>query len=272
MPSVVNAGYDIRDRLFHPPELQPAAEACRSLNEGGRAGFRGGLALPTLGARASRPQHRTQIQALRALAEDPRLLGYAAELLGDLCVPLQARFFHKSAETNWSVAWHQDTAVPVRERVDEPGWGPWSWKEGVLYGHAPAELLSAIVALRVHLDDCTPESGPLRVVPESHRHGRLTGQEVRAVAERSPGVECLCSAGGVVALYPLTIHASSRMRAPGERRVIHLEYIRLDALKPWMGPDRQLRRRRGGVGGLGAAARRTTVLLSLRGRVVHRKD
>jgi len=33
--------------------------------------------------------------------------------------------------------------------------GPWSVKAGVLYGHAPASVREAVIALRVHLDDST---------------------------------------------------------------------------------------------------------------------
>jgi len=63
--------------------------------------------------------------------------------------------FDKSAASNWLVAWHQDTALPVDRRIDDMSWGPWSVKGGVLHAIAPASALVTIVALRVHLDDST---------------------------------------------------------------------------------------------------------------------
>ena len=79
---------------------------------------------------------------------------------------MRATLFDKSPDSNWLVVWHQDTALPLVERKDLPGWGPWSTKEGVLYAHAPSQALSQVLALRVHLDDSTSVNGPLRCSPE----------------------------------------------------------------------------------------------------------
>jgi hypothetical protein len=45
----------------------------------------------------------------------------------------RATLFDKSPTANWLVVWHQDTALPVQERREAPGWGPWSVKDGVIY-------------------------------------------------------------------------------------------------------------------------------------------
>jgi ectoine hydroxylase-related dioxygenase (phytanoyl-CoA dioxygenase family) len=158
------------------------------------------------------------------VARDSRLLSIAQEILGGSAIPFRATFFDKSPESNWLVAWHQDTALPLRERRETESWGPWSMKEGVNYAHAPASALSNVVALRVHLDDSTTDNGPLRVLPGTHRSGVLTNQEIRGLADRVSPVECLVPKGGVVAMRPLIVHSSSKSRVPAARRVLHIEY------------------------------------------------
>jgi Phytanoyl-CoA dioxygenase (PhyH) len=91
-------------------------------------------------------------------------------------VAVQCTLFEKSPDNNWLVSLHQDLSIPVRERVDDSGLSGWSTKEGVLFVQPPANVLESLVALRVHLDECGPESGTLRVVPGSHRFGRLDGK------------------------------------------------------------------------------------------------
>jgi ectoine hydroxylase-related dioxygenase (phytanoyl-CoA dioxygenase family) len=173
-----------------------------------RAGLRHALALPVVAA----------------LAWDPRLLRLAREILGKKAFPFNATLFDKSPDVNWLVAWHQDTALPLRERRDTPGWGPWSLKRGVVYAHAPASALSKILALRVHLDDSTAQNGPLRVLPGSHAQGVLTDDDIHQLASQISSVECVVSKGGIVAMRPLLIHASSKSRSQNKRRVLHIEY------------------------------------------------
>jgi ectoine hydroxylase-related dioxygenase (phytanoyl-CoA dioxygenase family) len=95
----------------------------------------------------------------------------AQESLGKSALPFRATLFDKSPSSNWLVIWHQDAALPIRERSDAPGWGPWSVKEGVVCAHAPASVLEQILAIRVHLDDSNQENGPLRVLPQTHTLG-----------------------------------------------------------------------------------------------------
>src|SRR6266705_1926101 len=125
---------------------------------------------------------------------------------------------------NWLVSWHQDTALPLRERRETPGWGPWSLKDGVNYAHAPASALSRVLALRVHLDDSTSENGPLRVLPGTHTLGVLTDDEIHELATRIAAADCLVSRGGVLAMRPLIVHASSKSQSNVPRRVLHIEY------------------------------------------------
>jgi ectoine hydroxylase-related dioxygenase (phytanoyl-CoA dioxygenase family) len=158
------------------------------------------------------------------VARDERLLSRVRSLLGPEAGPFRATLFDKSPTSNWLVVWHQDTALPLRERRDVPGWGPWSVKADVLYAHAPAGALERVLALRIHLDDSTESNGPLRVLPGTHRTGVLRDEEVSVLAQASEPFDCLVPRGGVLAMRPLLIHASSKSRIEAPRRVIHIEY------------------------------------------------
>src|SRR5262249_49948259 len=142
-------------------------------------------------------------------------------LLPPRAVAVQCTLFDKSATRNWLVALHQDLSAPVRERGPHPGGSGWSGKQGGLYWPPPLSLLESLVAVRVRLDDCGPESGPLRVVPRSHRHGRLSADEAEALRREHGEIECLSRRGGVLAMRPLLLHASSKARAESRRRVLH---------------------------------------------------
>src|SRR3954463_9928399 len=99
-----------------------------------------------------RRRHLMTHPAVAALASDPRLLNLAREALGHGAVPYRATLFEKSGAANWLVIWHQDTALPLAARFDDPEWGPWSEKSGITYAHAPGWALERVLALRLHLD------------------------------------------------------------------------------------------------------------------------
>ena len=40
-----------------------------------------------------------------------------------------------------------------------------------------------------------------------------------------PPYECLCPPGGVIAMRPLLVHASSKSVTTASRRVLHIEYL-----------------------------------------------
>ncbi len=63
-----------------------------------------------------------------------------------------------------------------------------------------------------------------RVLPGTHSTGVLTDDQVAATAKRVSAVECHVAAGGVLAMRPLIIHASSKIVVHTLRRVLHFEY------------------------------------------------
>jgi hypothetical protein len=56
-------------------------------------------------------------------------------------------------DANWKVAWHQDLTIAVRHRIEVPGFGPWSVKDGVPHVRSPIESLEQMLTVRLHLDD-----------------------------------------------------------------------------------------------------------------------
>ena len=98
-------------------------------------------------------RHVLNVAVVRDLSADPRMLTIARQFVGAGAVPFRATLFDKSPTANWLVVWHQDTALPMRQRFERNDWGPWSTKAGVLYAHAPAWALEQVIALRVSLDD-----------------------------------------------------------------------------------------------------------------------
>jgi ectoine hydroxylase-related dioxygenase (phytanoyl-CoA dioxygenase family) len=75
--------------------------------------------------------------------------------------------------------------------------------------------------VRAHLDDCASANGPIRVIPGSHRHGRLSTDAARALREQCGAFECIARQGDVLAMRPLLLHSSPKARAQAPRRVMH---------------------------------------------------
>jgi ectoine hydroxylase-related dioxygenase (phytanoyl-CoA dioxygenase family) len=135
---------------------------------------------------------------------------------------IRSIYFNKPATANWVVPWHQDLTVNLKEKSSTNGFTKWAVKDGQLTAKAPAELLSKILTLRIHLDDCDETNGALKVIPGSHLHGELrTDDYLRTELERA--VTCSVNSGGIMLMQPLLLHASSRSKG-AERRVIHLEF------------------------------------------------
>jgi ectoine hydroxylase-related dioxygenase (phytanoyl-CoA dioxygenase family) len=169
-------------------------------------------------------RHAMRLPAVASAARDPRLLEIARKTLGSKAMPFRATLFDKSPTANWLVVWHQDTALPLQHRREAPGWGPWSVKDGVTYAHAPESALSEVLALRLHLDDSTVDNGPLRVLPGTHTLGVLTDEALHDLSTKIAAVDCIVPRGGVLAMRPLIVHASSKSQSDAPRRVLHIEY------------------------------------------------
>ena len=175
-------------------------------------------------------RHAMHLAPVAKIASCPELMAMDCDVLGPKAFPFRATIFDKSRDANWLVVWHQDTALPLRHRLEVSGWGPWSKKEGISYAHAPAGVLSQVLALRIHQDDSIASNGPLKVLPGTHTLGVLEDDQIHQLSEQVAAVECVVSRGGVVAMRPLLVHASSKSRSEVPRRVLHIEYAACDSI------------------------------------------
>jgi ectoine hydroxylase-related dioxygenase (phytanoyl-CoA dioxygenase family) len=167
---------------------------------------------------------RERCPVVQQLCEDARVLRLAGEAIGPNAFVVRTLFFDKNEKANWKVAWHQDLTIAVKKRIDVPGFGPWSVKDGVVHVQPPVSVLEKMVTVRVHLDDCTLENGPLRVLPGSHRNGRLSPGETERRRQTATEMVGVVRRGGAVVMKPLILHASSAALEAKHRRVIHLEF------------------------------------------------
>jgi len=172
------------------------------------AGRRGVLGVPAI-AKLARSQKLTRLVRPHMSAEP---------------FPVRAIFFNKSPKANWLVSWHQDLTVALCARADTPGFGPWSVKNGVPHVQPPIELLEQMLTVRLHLDDADQSNGALRVLPGSHRLGRLSAARIQQLRAEQPDFICDVAAGDALLMRPLLLHASSRSTSKRPRRVLHIEY------------------------------------------------
>jgi hypothetical protein len=94
------------------PPILSSVEVNRLLDEVGKS---------TLHRSRAGIRHALKHPAVAELASDARTLKLAKEILGDEAYPFHATLFDKSPAANWLVMWHQDTALPIRERREVPG-------------------------------------------------------------------------------------------------------------------------------------------------------
>jgi hypothetical protein len=129
-------------------------------------------------------------------AQSPVVRDLVEPVLGPRAFVVQSLFFDKTPEANWNVAWHQDLMVPVEAKVGDTQYGPWSLKDGVWHAQPPVAILEGMLTVRLHLDDCLEDNGPLRVLPGSHTSGILKGVEIDGWRTRVGDVTCSVQRGG----------------------------------------------------------------------------
>lgn len=158
------------------------------------------------------------------LAPSGSIGAIASKAVGAAAKPVRAILFDKSAATNWSLGWHQDRTICVREKIEVPGFGPWSIKAGLHHVAPPIALLSRMATLRVHLDDVSDTNAPLLIAPGSHRRGRVPECSVAEVVAECGISACLAKAGDVWAYSTPILHASDAASSPEHRRVLQVDF------------------------------------------------
>jgi ectoine hydroxylase-related dioxygenase (phytanoyl-CoA dioxygenase family) len=161
---------------------------------------------------------------VRELAYSDEIRRLVSPILGDDAFVVRGILFDKTEGANWKVPWHQDVTIAVKHRVEIDGFGPWSTKQGVLHVQPPDHVLQKMLSVRIHLDDCPATNGALRVIPGSHRNGKLAETAIAGVIQGRVAVTCEMRPGGALLMRPLLIHSSSASETPAHRRVVHLDY------------------------------------------------
>jgi len=198
-------GFLVFEEVLSPAECDAALLAVGALDTTG-PGSRRLLFDPTICSIATRLKQSSLL--LDLLPKDP------------VCV--QCTLFSKLAVSNWSVSPHQDLSISVRERVESKELASWRDKDGLLFTQPPTQVLEQMVAVRVQLDGDSERTGPLQVVPGSHRLGRLAASDAWSFA--ATRTLCTPPRGGAVVIRPLLIHSSGKSDSDLCRRVLHFLY------------------------------------------------
>ena len=209
------AGYALADLVLAAHQCEHLARSLPAVS-GGRGGVRNLIIHPTV---------------IRLLVHEA-FGRYLWSVIGRELVAVKATMFDKTATTSWRAQWHQDLAIAVRERMDVPGYGPWSVNAGSLHVEPPAEVLAQMLAVRIHLDPCGSENGPLRVIPGSHASGKLVASALAEVVATNDMIELDVPQGAILLMRPLLVHSSSPARHAQHRRVLHIEFAPVEAISP----------------------------------------
>jgi hypothetical protein len=140
---------------------------------------------------------------------------------------VRALFFDKPPERTWSLPWHKDTSIAVKDNsLPSNVFTRPTLKADVPHVIAHDDILKRMLTLRIHLDDVNDENGPLRVIPGSHVSCESEGLGV------NQAVTVYAIEGDVLAMRPLISHSSgaSVEGTTRHRRILHLEFAASDVL------------------------------------------
>ena len=204
-------------------------QAPHELLETGRIWFRRALteaelaAMDAACAMGNAPGARIDLSAVSdVLAPVHRL---AETVLAD-AKPVRLVAFNKNEGSNWSLPWHQDRVIAVRERAELPGYGNWTRKAGVWHVEPPIELLKRMIFARVHLDAATVENGCMELALGADGSAKVAESSAEHLANR-PGTRremCLAQRGDVLFVRALTLHRSRASQGGGDRRALRIDY------------------------------------------------
>jgi ectoine hydroxylase-related dioxygenase (phytanoyl-CoA dioxygenase family) len=217
-------GFAVLPDLLNSRDVEALARAVSQTSEGDGVRKRNGVyAIRNL---------LQSIPEIAGVATSPKVLAIARRALGNRALPVKATLFDKTPDANWLVPWHQDLTITVGQRVEMDGYGPWTIKAGVVNVQPPGAVLEGMLAIRIHLDDCEESNGPLRVLPGTHRFGRLSADRISSLQAEVAPVTCAVRRGGGVLMKPLLLHASSAAARPSQRRVVHIDFAAVDLPVP----------------------------------------
>tara|TARA_R110002110_G_scaffold179055_3_gene384397 strand:- start:1051 stop:1890 length:840 start_codon:yes stop_codon:yes gene_type:complete len=174
--------------------------------------------------------------ACRLAMSMQRIFGPVRQLMGERAYLYQSRLNYKVAGRGDVFQWHQDYG---------------SWVEDGVPSGGHREMLSVLVML----DDTEHESGPLRIIPGSHKAGLIRSkydtettsyalhvvpdEEVDRLSAAGGLVECTGKAGTVMIFGSLLVHGSQQNISQNDRRNLYFAYNVDDNLPDPNYPRRQ---------------------------------
>jgi len=162
---------------------------------------------------------------LAQVSEDPRLIAPMAQLMADEPVLMEEKL-------NYKQPLHQRVegieAKPMDDRF--PVHNDWAY-------YAAQNYPQAIISSAISMDACTPDSGPLRIWPGSHKahleHEPMdNGLQVKpGLIDFDGGEDVLAPAGSVMLFHALLVH-NSRANVSGRPRrlMIYSHYPKAAAM------------------------------------------
>lgn len=160
-------------------------------------------------------------EACRLAMSMQRIFGPVRQLMGEKAYLYQSRLNYKVAGRGDVFQWHQDYG---------------SWVEDGVPSGAHRQMLSVLVML----DDTEHESGPLRIIPGSHKAGLIRSkydtettsyalhvvpdEEVDRLSKEGGMVECTGKAGTVMIFGSLLVHGSQQNVSKNDRRNLYFAY------------------------------------------------
>ncbi len=168
----------------------------------------------------------------RKLWQTDRIKEILCQVLGPDYGLVRGLFFDKPPDQTWALPWHKDLLIAVKEEtvsselIEQGLYSRPRMRIGVPHTEPPLEVLQSMLTLRFHLDDMTPDNGPLEVLPDSHH----TGKKMKI--ETFDPLQLHCHAGDVLAMSPLLVHCSgsSNPETTQHRRILHLEFAARKAM------------------------------------------
>ena len=160
----------------------------------------------------------------REFSNSETVANITKNFFGETAKVVRAIFFDKTPDANWKVPWHQDLTIAVKEKRETKGFSAWTRKAEIQHVQPPIEILEKMLTLRFHLDDANETNGALKIIPGSHKNGRLSADEIKSLRQANETRICSVKKGDCLIMRPLILHSSSAGTSPKNRRVLHFEF------------------------------------------------
>lgn len=220
---ILNDGYAIIDEVFDKSEIEIIADIIDQAD----------YSNPTFRKTADLFAIRQFLKELPAIKQSiftPKLNQIIKGVFGDGYFAVKSIYFDKPEKSNWFVAYHQDLTIYVDQKVDTPGFGPWTVKHQQFSVQPPINILQNNFTVRIHLDDTDETNGALKVIPGSHSKGIYRPETINWEVEKE--IFGKVNKGGIMIMRPLLLHASNRSTSSRRRRVVHIEFSKAQLPDP----------------------------------------